>query len=1158
MSSNRLSLRAFARPISILSITSVLAASLAALPILAQAKPEVAPSSARTAADASRLAAKFNTSVEVEEKTTPYARTLATPQGTLKAEISNAPVRVRNNGAWTAIDTTLAARSDGMIAPKAATTDVAFSGGGKGPLARFTQDDGIFELKAPWLLPAPTLSGSKATYAAVLPGVDLVVDATDGSFSYNLVVQNREAAANPALRSLTFPVTATNLFLRTTEPGRPSYVDRDGREVFTVGESMMWDSAGTNAKTKPIAAAAVERGPVGQAHRASMSFSAGKQGLTVTPDQKLLTDAGTVFPVVIDPTIRSTDRTGWTAVWESQPTTSFWKTTHTLGAGNEDFSEHKIVRSFFQFDVAAFTGKKIIKASLGTFEVHSASCAARSVTVSRTAAVGPATTWNKQPAVQAAVATRTVANGWSASCPAAGVDFVVTDSIQYTSKGNGKIATFRLSATDENDEISWKQFNSTGQLTIEYAALPLPAYGVGVATDTDLASPCAPSTDPTIVASLQPQVSARGKVGVGDAQANIVVQFQIVSPSQVHQEFQNGGTVRPGVLVTLKAKTALTSGVMYTYRARTLYAIPGGTLVSEWSPSCYFKVDMTPPPKPVITAKYNGTTLTDCLTSATPDECPEVVPLGAKVTYTISSSSSDVVALSYGFNGKMTRVNGRSVTVNLLTPGRTLMTLGAVSHDAASFTSRTQYHRINVGAGLPPSGSWDFDEGSGTTAGDSSGNNRNLALTGTQFDDAGRVAGSLTFDGNSAGDNRATAPDPVVDTSQNFTIAAWVRPTVAQDTGVVALTGTQAYGGLLRYSAGNNRWAFIQNVSDSSTAGQARVDSLAPPVLNVWTHLMGVYDAANKQMSLYVNGRLQATTTFTHAPWKATGTTEVGSYRVAAAKGVLNGAVDNVEIWPRTVSPAEANLLADPRAGEPGHDAQVAALAAKFPFDSVAPRPNGVWTTEDTVYGQDYAVSGFGGSVDQSSAIIEDPDRGNVLAATGTASELLAVNRPLVDATASFTATLWVKVQDPTKRQVFVRQLGTAKDSWRIEYRPTKDDDAEWVFSRATSNSSAGTYVEATRPTSQTTAGDWTALAAEYDAVLDEMTLLITDRSGEGGTKSFKTPFQGTAMIVARPDDTDTDYAPLNAYLDDLRVYSGVVPQRQLCIEFGGDPTECS
>lgn len=1159
MTSHRWSLHALMRRVALLSIMAVLAAGLVAVPASQAAKPATAPKSAKTVAEATRLAAQFNTSVEIENKTTEYSRTVATPNGTLSAELSNQPVRVKKDAGWVPIDTTLATRPDGMIAPKASLSDVAFSGGGDGVLARFTRDDGVFELKSPWPLAAPVIAGSTATYPAVLPDVDLVVAAGKDGFSYNLVVKTRQAAANPALRSLNFPVTTHNLEVRTGQPGRPAYVDRSGRQVLTVGEALMWDSTGASSKMKASPAAAVDEGPSGQAKRALMQFGGDANGLTVTPDQGMLADAATVFPVVLDPTVGTAAKTGWTAAWELYPTTSFWKTTHSLGVGYEGFEQNKIVRSFFMFDTRAFTSKKIISASLRTYEIHSASCSARQVTLSRTTPISSATTWNKQPAWQADVGTFVGAKGYNSSCPAGSVEFNVTNSMQYTSTANGSSTTFRLRAANEADEIAWKQFDSTGILTIEYVAYPLPAYELGSATATDLPSPCAPSSNPTIVASLRPQVSAKGRVGAGDAGARIVVQFQIISQSQQVWEFQ-GATVSPGVLVKLAAPANLSSGLLYTYRARTLYAVPGGTLASAWSGTCYFKVDTTPPPPPTITASYNGAPLADCLVSSTPDVCPESVPFGAKVTYKISSASTDVVALSYGFNGKMTKVSGRSITVSLLTPGQTLMTLGAVSHDAAAHTSTTTYFRINVGPGLPPVAAWKLDDGSGTSAADSSGKNHPLTVTGATFDDAGRVGGSLTFNGDNAGSNRATASGAagVVETSQNFSISAWVRPNAVKDGGVVAITGTQAYGGLLRYSASVNRWAFIQNVTDSGTAAQARVDSLAPPVLNVWTHLLGVFNATDKTISLYVNGRLQATASFAYTPWRASGTVEVGSYRVGTGTGVLAGAVDDVKIYPRVLSGAEATQVADPRTGPAGSDETVASLAASYAFDSAAPRPNGVWVTDDAVYDQTLAVTGFAGAPDQSSAIVEDPERGNVLAATGAPSEQLAVNRALVDSTASFSVTLWVKVQDPTKRQVFVRQIGANKDSWRIEYRPTTDDNAEWVFSRAPSDTASAVYVDATQPTNQTTAGEWTALAAEYSAADDEITLLVTDRSGDGGTESLTTPTQGSAVVVARPSAADTTYAPFNGFLDDLRVYTGVVPQRQLCIEFGSDPTECS
>ncbi|HEY3508896.1 LamG-like jellyroll fold domain-containing protein [Kribbella sp. NPDC051137] len=1153
MTSHRWTLRALTRQIGVLSVLAVTAAGLVAVPASHAAKPSGPPKSAKTVAEATRLAVQYRTAIEVEEKTTEYSRTVATPNGTLSAELSNRPVRVHKDSGWVPIDTTLAARPDGMFVPRASVSDVAFSGGGSGVLARFREGDAVFELRSPWSLPAPTISGSKATYGEVLTGVDLVVDAAEEGFSYNLVVKNRAAALNPALRSLMFPVATQNLELRTGQPGRPAYVDASGKQVFSVGEALMWDSTGSVASKARSTAAAVADGPGARAKRALMDLDGSRDGLTVVPDRALLTDPATVFPVVLDPMIKEVNRNGWTAAWELYPTTSFWLTSHTLGVGYEGFEQNKIVRSFFQFDVSPYTNKKIISASLKTFEVHSASCSARSVTVSRTGPISSATTWNKQPASQADVATYNGANGYSSSCPAAGVEFDVTNSVQYTSTANGRTATFRLRATNEADEIAWKQFDSTGKLIIEYVAYPLPAYELGSATQTDVPGPCSTSSNPMVVASLRPQLSGKGLVGAGDSSAAIVVQFQIISQSQ-QIWYTQSTTVSPGVLVKLLAPTGLSTGALYTYRARTLYAIQGGTLASAWSGTCYFKIDTTPPPPPTITASYNGTALTDCLHSTTPDVCPESVPFGAKVTYTISSTSTDVVALSYGFNGQLTKVNGRSVTVSLVTPAQGYMTLDAISHDAVAHASSTRQFRINVGAGLPPIAAWSFDEGSGTSAADSSGNNHPLTVAGAQFDDAGRVGGSLVFNGQDTGDNRASVAGQVADTSGSFSISAWVRPTAVNDSGIVAITGSAAYGGVLRYAASANRWTFFQNVSDSWTAAQARVDSIAPPVMYGWTHLLGVVDAGNKTIQLYVNGRLQGTASFTHTPWKAAGTVEVGSYRVGTAKGVFAGGIDDVKIYPRVLSAAEAHAAADPRTGPSGADEPVAGLTAYYPFDNVSAGSDGVWRTGDSVYGSNMIVSGFGDTTDQSSAVVEDLERGRVLATTGKSTEAVSLARPVVDASASFTVTAWVKITDPSKPQVIVHQAGTVKDSWRLEYRPTVDDAGLWVFSRSSADSSTGTVTEVTQPTNQFTADDWNALVAKYDAASGQIVLQVADRSGDGGIDSFAAPFTSGKTVVGGQAPGLSPYAGL---VDDLRIYSGVVPQRQLCTDLGNE-SSCS
>ena len=125
----------------------------------------------------------------------------------------------------------------------------------------------------------------------------------------------------------------------------------------------MWDAAksspqGKQAATPPRSSAAlVEDGPVG-AHSAEMELRGDASGLTLIPDADLLTAPSTIYPVVLDPPTTTVEKSSWAAAWQLYPTTSFYKTTHSLGVGYEDYEQHKIVRSFFQFDTRAFRGQE--------------------------------------------------------------------------------------------------------------------------------------------------------------------------------------------------------------------------------------------------------------------------------------------------------------------------------------------------------------------------------------------------------------------------------------------------------------------------------------------------------------------------------------------------------------------------------------------------------------------------------------------------------------------------------------------------------------------------------------------------------------------------------------------------------------------------------
>ena len=77
------------------------------------------------------------------------------------------------------------------------------------------------EWVSPWKLPEPTLDGTKATYAEVQPGVDLVLDARRNGFENDFVVKQRPAAA-PVWR---IPLRTKGLTAKQLADGSIEFVD---------------------------------------------------------------------------------------------------------------------------------------------------------------------------------------------------------------------------------------------------------------------------------------------------------------------------------------------------------------------------------------------------------------------------------------------------------------------------------------------------------------------------------------------------------------------------------------------------------------------------------------------------------------------------------------------------------------------------------------------------------------------------------------------------------------------------------------------------------------------------------------------------------------------------------------------------------------------
>ncbi|WP_277440724.1 LamG-like jellyroll fold domain-containing protein [Streptomyces sp. SPB162] len=210
--------------------------------------------------------------------------------------------------------------------------------------------------------------------------------------------------------------------------------------------------------------------------------------------------------------------------------------------------------------------------------------------------------------------------------------------------------------------------------------------------------------------------------------------------------------------------------------------------------------------------------------------------------------------------------------------------------------------------------SWQLNEGSGAIAADCAGardpectTGLNTGFTGAYSWAVDPVRGKVLSLSGTTGYGATTGP--AVDTSGSYTVSAWVKLNstaansdfVSQAAGDNLGTGFQLY-----YSSGAHTWAFGRHTSDATPTSYQAVYGTGATVGH-WTHLVGVYDATVKQLSIYIDGRLAGTRTYTGTAWNATGPLQIGR-GVAGGSSVeyANGQVSDVRVYATALPPADA------------------------------------------------------------------------------------------------------------------------------------------------------------------------------------------------------------------------------------------------------------
>jgi Concanavalin A-like lectin/glucanases superfamily len=254
-------------------------------------------------------------------------------------------------------------------------------------------------------------------------------------------------------------------------------------------------------------------------------------------------------------------------------------------------------------------------------------------------------------------------------------------------------------------------------------------------------------------------------------------------------------------------------------------------------------------------------------------------------------------------SGTATGTTSWSVASIPVAVGATTITFTVTDSNAQSATTMLSVTRSSQA----PLAWWKFEEGSGTTAADSSGNGH----TGTLVNNAGFGAGkvgtwSLALDGV---DDAVTLPDPVLTSfSTDHTVCMWARTTSP-----TALGGggdwKQTFLNLSPDGSNGLRWVMVENSTPPGTfiatrsnagAGLSRGTTTATFQANVWVHLCETL--ISDTMTLYVNGVVPATVVVTDHYFPAQASV-LGARSVST--GSVSGALDEVKIWNRGLTATE-------------------------------------------------------------------------------------------------------------------------------------------------------------------------------------------------------------------------------------------------------------
>ena len=358
-----------------------------------------------------------------------------------------------------------------------------------------------------------------------------------------------------------------------------------------------------------------------------------------------------------------------------------------------------------------------------------------------------------------------------------------------------------------------------------------------------------------------------------------------LSPSGPYSEIT---TVGPNV--TTYADTTVTAGQAYCYQVRAFNAAGNSGFSNEACGTVVAQTSVT-----LSVAKAGSGT--GSVTSTTPAnaincgaDCTETVANGTAITLAASASSGSVFA---GWSG-----GGCSGIGTCVTPMTGSATLTATFNTASA----------------PPgslAAAYSFDESSGSTVADASGQGNTGTISGATWTAQGRFGNALSFDGVN---DYVTLGNPVaLQLTGSMTVSAWINSSAfpADDAAIVSKRASGQLGMQLDTTVDQGARAVGFKLTNASGGSMFRYGATTLQ-LNTWYHVAGVYNASTQTLDIYLNGQLDngaLVGTITSSQQDSTQNVHIGQRPGIPGSFNFVGRIDEVRIHSRALSASEISTI---------------------------------------------------------------------------------------------------------------------------------------------------------------------------------------------------------------------------------------------------------